>query len=333
MLMALAMALAAIARQAPLAPRAIGLEAAFGLVVATPIVAERPVPATARARRAGFAVVARDLIGASPETPVALARRPAAVTAGEALPEGADATLDPGWAYDDAPFEAIAAPAPGAGARLAGQDLAAAATLARPGEAMTPARLTALAAAGIMTVEIAAPAFRLGGPASAAALFLAATLRGLGCRPAAAGEAPDLDLRFDAALAPRLALEPGAALTLTFEGPRARLTLAPTPEAAVGALALLLPLVARWTHRVLASETRPLTRKIVSTIGLSELALLARAPEGWRPLAVGDAPLAASLAADALAILDPGCEGLPAGASLAAIPLAAPLVAASQSAM
>ncbi|QLP96858.1 MAG: hypothetical protein HZY79_04845 [Rhodoblastus sp.] len=86
-----------------------------------------------------------------------------------------------------------------------------------------------------------------------------------------------------------------------------------------------MPLIGRWTHRAPARESAPLTRKLTSTIGLSDLALLAREPEGWRPLAVGDAPLAALLAADGLAALDPGCEGMAAGATLAAIPLAAPL--------
>jgi molybdopterin molybdotransferase len=254
------------------------------------------------------------------------------VGAGESLPDGADALLDPGWAYDEATFEALASPPPGAGARLAGDDLATGAVLAAPGDVLTAARLTAAAAAGIATVETVAPAFRLGGGGGAAALCLAVTLRGLGCRPAAAGEAPDLDIRFDTALAPRLALEPGAATTLAFAAGRARMALAPTSEAAVGALAILLPLVARWTHRVVARETRALSRKLVSTIGLTEIALLARDGETWRPLCVGDAPLAALIAAEALALIDPACEGLPAGAALAATPLAAPLVAAKSGA-
>jgi molybdopterin biosynthesis enzyme len=331
MLIPYAVVLAEIARQPPLAPRRTAVEAAPGLVAAAPLVAPAAVPERARARRAGFAVAALDLLGASPDTPVVPPARPPLVGAGESLPQGADALLDPGWAYDEATFEALASPPPGAGARLAGDDLAAGAVLAAPGDVLTAARLTGAAAAAIATVETVAPAFRLGG-GGAAALFLAATLRGLGCRPAAAGEAPDLDIRFDAALAPRLALEPGAATTLAFAAGRARMALAPTSEAAVGALAILLPLVARWTHRVVAVETRALARKLVSTIGLTEIALLARDGETWRPLCVGDAPLAALIAADALALIDPGCEGLPAGAALAATPLAAPLVAAKSGA-
>lgn len=333
MLIPFAHALAEIARQTPVAARLVASEASLGLVVAATIAAPAPLPPVARARRPGFAVRARDLLGAAPENPAVLSPRPAAVVAGATLPGGADAVLDPGWAYDDVRFEAIAELAPGAGARLAGQDAPAGAALARPGEVVTPARLMALASAGVAEVDVAAPAFRLGGPWCPAALFLVATLRGLGCRPAASGEAPDLDLRFDAALTPRLALEPGAALALHFEGARARLALAPTPEAAAGALALLLPLVARWTHRVLIPETRLLTRKLVSAIGLADVALLAREAGGWRPLSVGDAPLAAILAADAIALIDPASEGLAAGAPLAATPLAAPLAADLQSAI
>lgn len=330
MLSPLSALLAEIAAQPPLPARRLGVAAAAGLALAAPVHAPTQIPDGARARRAGFAVAALDLLDASPQTPLALSARPPLVGAGATLPAGADSVLDPGWAYDEAVFEAIAAPAPGAGARLAGHDLAAGALLARPGQTLGPAPLAALAAAGIETVAVAAPGFRLGGPPSPAALFLAATLRGLGCRPAAAGEAPDLDIRFDPALPPRLALEPGAAAALAFDGPRARLALAPTPEAAAGALAILLPLVAGWTHRVVARETRGLARKLVSTIGVAELALLAREGDDWRALAVGDAPLAALIAADAFAVIDPGCEGLAAGASLAATPLAAPLAPAGE---
>lgn len=333
MLIPLAALLAEIDAQLPLEPRRIGLAAAAGLVAATPVVALTPAPPAARARRMGYAVAALDVLGASPETPVALTGRPALVVAGERLPEGADAILDPGWAHDEAAFEALAAPAPGAGARLAGHDLAPGAILAAPGESFGPARLTALAAAGIDAVEVVAPGFRLGGPAQPAALFLAGTLRALGCRPVAAGEAPDLDIRFDATLAPRLALEPGGESALELRDGRARLALAPTTEAAVGALAFLFALIGRWTLRQVRMETRATTRKLVSTIGLSEVALLQREGEGWRPLAVGDAPLAALTRADALAVLDPGCEGLPAGVGLAATPLAAPLAPAPESAI
>ena len=326
MLIPLSQALAQIALQPPVQPRRVALEAALGLVIASPIAAPAPLPERARARRPGFAVASRDLVGAAPESPAPLAHRPAFVAAGELLPGAADAVLDPDWAYDDAAFEAIAAPPPGAGARLAGQDAPAGHALARPGDCVTPARLMALASAGVREIEAAAPAFRMAGPIGPSQLFLVATLRGLGCRPAAPGEAPDLDLRFDATLTPRLALEPGASLELAFAGPRARLALAPTPEAAAGALALLLPLVARWTRRVVVPETRLLTRKLVSTVGLSDLALLAREAGGWRPLA-------AILAADALALLDPSCEGMPAGAPLSATPLAGPLAADAKSAI
>ncbi len=57
---------------------------------------------------------------------------------------------------------------------------------------------------------------------------------------------------------------------------------------------------------------------------MTDLVLLAAAPEGWRPLATGQATLAALLAADAVALIDPDSEGLPAGALLAATPLREP---------
>jgi molybdopterin biosynthesis enzyme len=318
-LIALAQVLAEIAAQRPLAARRVRLGEAAGLAFGETIRAGAPIPARARARRPGYAVAALDLVGAQAETPATLAPPPSRVAAGDALPAG-DAILDPDWAAPGAVFMATHGPAPGAGVRFAGEDAEAGTILARAGDAATPARLLALASAGRDGAAMRVPRFTT--PEGPAATFLAATLAGWGC--ARVEDGADLAIVFDAQAAPRLALEPGGACALAFAHGRARLSLAPTPEAAVGALALLHPLVARWTGRIAAGSTRALTRKLVSTIGLSEVALLAVDGEGWRPLAVGDAPLSALLAADAFAVLAPGSEGAPAGAALTGYRFSAP---------
>lgn len=320
MLIALSQVLGEIAAQAALPARRVALGRAAGFVFAETIRVDAPLPAQARARRPGYAVAALDLVGAQPETPAMLTPPPPRVAAGAALPARADAILDPDWAAPGAVFLATHGPAPGAGVRFAGEDAAPGAIAARAGETATPARLLALASAGRDGAAMRVPRFTA--PEGPAATFLAATLAGWGC--ARVEEEADLAIVFDAQAAPRLALEPGGACALDFAHGRARLSLAPTPEAAVGALALLHPLVARWTGRVAAGVARPLTRKLVSTIGLSEVALLAEDGEGWRPLAVGDGPIGALLGSDAFAILPPGSEGAPAGAALVGYRFSAP---------
>lgn len=65
-------------------------------------------------------------------------------------------------------------------------------------------------------------------------------------------------------------------------------------------------------------EVLPLTRKIVSNPGISDLVLLRRTTEAgsgrmWQPLATGDIPWAAIAHADAWLLVAPECEGYAAG--------------------
>ncbi|QLP96857.1 MAG: hypothetical protein HZY79_04840 [Rhodoblastus sp.] len=236
MLIPLAALFAAIDRRGPLAPRSVALEAAAGLVVATPIRASAPVPARARARRAGFAVASLDLIGATPETPAELAKRPTAVLAGETLAEGADATLDPAWAYDETPFAAIAAPALGR-ARVWPGRICRRARFGEAGDSLTPARLLTLAAAGVQTVEVAAPAFRIGGPAQPTRLFLAATLRDLDAVPPRRAKRPISTFASTAAFLRGWRWSRARPPWRSTAGARA--SRSPDPEAGAGALAIL----------------------------------------------------------------------------------------------
>jgi molybdopterin biosynthesis enzyme len=313
---------AAIEAQGPLAPRSVASARASGLTLAADLFAARAAPERARAKRVGLAVAALDLVGAAAQSPALLARRPEAVVAGAPLPGGADAVLDAAVCEGLGPCAVLEAPTPGAGARLSGHDVARGAALARAGETVSPALALAADLAGLARLDVRAPRiFVRPGPIGD---FLRSSLAGWGCEPALEEDQVDLIVVFDAAAPPRLGLEPGAACALDVSGAGARLTLAPTPEAAAAALAILAPLVARWTGRTLAEETRPLAKKLVSTVGLAELVLLAQETETWRPLAAGDAPASALAAAQAFALLEPACEGLPAGAPLRAVRFASP---------
>jgi molybdopterin molybdotransferase len=95
-------------------------------------------------------------------------------------------------------------------------------------------------------------------------------------------------------------------------------------------LAAWLLLLRPWLRRLAGAashdleESLPLTRKITSMPGLSELALVRRVTNlgdksmRWEPLATGDIPFSAIARADAWLLLEPGCEGYAAGQSVAA---------------
>jgi hypothetical protein len=305
------------------APRLVALDQAMGLVLAADVRAPRAAPGQARASRAGLAVASLDLVGAGAWTPAFLARRPKLVAAGDALPEGCDATLDPAACLGDGPCEIAEAPAPGQGARLAGADVAAGAILGRAGSCVGSELLLAARLTGIDALPVRAPRLAFGPGGGAGGDWLAATLSGWGCASARSLNEADLGLLFDGGGAPALGLSPGAATRLE-PGVPPRLVLAPTPEACAGALAFLTPLIGRWTGRAPRATIRALTKKIASSVGLAELALLAAEGQFWRPLAVGDAPAAALLTARAFAVLPAESEGAPAGAPFAAYSIADP---------
>jgi len=162
-LTALDEALAALARCAtiPVAPRRLAPGLAMArphAVLAEPLVAPAPLPATPESRRDGWAVAAQDTLGAAPQSPAPLSAQPRRVAPGETLPAGTDAVLGLFDVVEEFGIaHAIQPLAPGDGARGAGDDLAAGATLRAAGEALRAIDLPALAASGIAAVAIRAP--------------------------------------------------------------------------------------------------------------------------------------------------------------------------------
>lgn len=293
---------------------------AVGLILAAPLHASGPVPAAATALRRGLAVRSLDLVGASPHAPALLAARPPMVRAGEALPPGCDAVLDPDAVTDHGGWmEAVEAPAPGWQARLAGHDLAAGAVLAPAGAWLTPELGLAACLAGIaevaarravVAVEIADPALRT---------WLELRLAGLGCvmRAATGSGPPALILRAASDGAPRLALQPGETAWIAREGEAAAIDLPARFDGAVSAFcALALPVLARLTGEAPRPVSARLAGKLTSAIGLTELALFRLEADMAVPLASGDVTLAALAAADAFCLTPPEAEGFAAGASL-----------------
>jgi molybdopterin biosynthesis enzyme len=104
-----------------------------------------------------------------------------------------------------------------------------------------------------------------------------------------------------ALLAHRIAVQPGGTTAIGRLGDTPVVALAGSPDQALaGFLAFVRPVLDRLSGR---SErigvTLPLSRKIASGVGLSEIVLLGREKDMWRPLAVGDFSLEAMRLADA----------------------------------
>jgi molybdopterin biosynthesis enzyme len=112
-------------------------------------------------------------------------------------------------------------------------------------------------------------------------------------------------------LAHGIALSPGRSAALGRIGAVPVLALPGAPEGALAAwLALGLPLLDRLAgRRPRMVVPLPLARKIASTVGLCELALLKREGAAWQPLAVGAFPLGLIAAADAWLAVPAASEG------------------------
>lgn len=302
----------------PSAPMSLPPFEAVGLVLAAPIQASGPVPSTAAALRTGLAVRSLDLVGASPHSPVLLAARPPLVLAGEPLPQGCDAVLDPDAVTDHGGWlEAVEAPAPGAQARLAGHDLAAGAVLAPAGALLTPEHALAASLAGVTKVTVRRPVVTVEMPDSRLKAWLELRLAALSCLVRAESGPPALILRAAGDAPPRLALQPGETAWIAREGAAAAIELPARFDGAVAAFcALALPVLARLTGALPATASARLAAKLTSAIGLTELALFRIEADMAVPLACGDIALSALAAADAFCLTPPDAEGFAAGASL-----------------
>jgi molybdopterin biosynthesis enzyme len=91
-------------------------------------------------------------------------------------------------------------------------------------------------------------------------------------------------------------------------------------DAVLAAMLMLLPCLDHLMGAAprLPCLAGPLTRKVSSAIGMSEIVLLRRVGEGLEPLAAGDLTLAAIAGADAWLAVPPDSEGYAAGETVGA---------------
>jgi len=298
---------------APVRTEPLGLAQAPGHILAEDLVLTHDLPAAHEALRAGFAVRALDLMGAGPTLPIPLTN-PHALLPGQLLPPGTDAILTEDSAPGPGHPAAIHAPAPGEGVRRAGHEGRKGDTLLRAGQQLGARQVLLAQLAGASDLPVRRPRVHLL-PGLALADYLAVWVQSLGAR--VTDKNPDLTIRPTPHHQPRLALAPGDTAWLAREGGALVLDLPSRFDAAFGALlALGLPVLAALAGATPRPASRPVTRKIASTIGLSELVLLARTEAGWLPGPAGTVTLAALARAEAFALIPPGSEGIAAQSAL-----------------
>jgi molybdopterin biosynthesis enzyme len=116
-------------------------------------------------------------------------------------------------------------------------------------------------------------------------------------------------------LAHGVALQPGRTVAIGRADAVPVLVMPGTPDHALAAwFALALPALERLSRRR-SREPRllPLSRKIASSVGLAEIALLEERDGAWLPLAIGDLPLHVMARADAWLLIPGSSEGFAAG--------------------
>ncbi|QWG24471.1 molybdopterin-binding protein [Bradyrhizobium sediminis] len=110
----------------------------------------------------GWALSARDLVGASSYSPLPLATPPVWAEAGDSLPEGCDCVLDSDSVDQAGPLVQVLSEAiPGQGVRRAGSDIAAGTAVVEAGRRVLPRDLLIARAAGVEKLSVRRPRLRL----------------------------------------------------------------------------------------------------------------------------------------------------------------------------
>ena len=339
----------------PVTPRTVDVAAAAGRALATDATASAR-PTSTLALQDGWALSSDETLGAGGYAPVPLARIPARIEAGQAMPVGTDSV---------APIDAVKIASgvaevlmpinPGDGVLAAGGDSDPAIPLRRSGERLSATDLAAFTAAGISRVTVREPRVRVlplrgSGVITAAARLVCADIerrggasrfddsgRGLGV--AMAAESADAIIAIGGTGSGRndnavqilaregrlathgIALMPGETAAVGFVGTAPVLLL---PGRLDAALAVWLVAGRRILDRLAAAkgsdgdiaETLPLARKVVSTVGLTELIPVRRNGGQAEPLASKYLPLSSLARSDGWILVPAESEGYSAGSSV-----------------
>src|SRR6202790_202714 len=146
---------------APVAPIALPLADALGCVAADmpPLAAHPPRDIAASD---GWAMRARDLVGASSYSPLPLPLPPVWVDAGDVMPDACDCVVDADSVDQTGPLvQALAEAIPGQGVRRLGGDIAQGNFVTPPGQCMRPLDLLMARAAGLEKLNVRRPILRI----------------------------------------------------------------------------------------------------------------------------------------------------------------------------
>jgi molybdopterin molybdotransferase len=141
----------------PVKPVALPLAQALGCVAAEmpPL---RALPACDIATGDGWALCARDLVGASSYSPLPLKKSPVWVEAGDTMPEGFDCVIDADLLDQKGPMvQALAEAIPGQGVRRAGGDIAEGSVVVETGRQLRALDLLVARAAGLQKLMVRCP--------------------------------------------------------------------------------------------------------------------------------------------------------------------------------
>jgi molybdopterin molybdotransferase len=325
-------------------------EARGGIAAPMPPLPARPAADTAAVD--GYAFRARDLVGASSYAPLPLLQPPIWVEAGDVMPSDCDCVVDAdGVDLSGAMAQVVAEAIPGQGVRRAGGDITGGSMLCA-GRRLHALDLMMARAAGWRTLAVRRPRLHLINVPVRAAEVTAPLIAEFAQAAGAAVTRSDAAGRDVASIAEAFDIErcdlvvtiggtgvghnDAAVQALVARGTLKAhgIALAPGRTAAIGTLAgipvIALPgapgqaLVAWWTLALpvldlLAARQprplvkRPLARKIASSVGIAEIALLGRTEQGWMPLAAGELPLDAIARADGWLAVPADSEGFAAG--------------------
>jgi molybdopterin molybdotransferase len=148
-------------RLEPVSPVDLPLADALGCVAAEmpPLNAHPPCDIAARD---GWALHARDLVGASSYSPLPLTKPPVWVEAGDAMPEGCDCVIDAD-AVDrtGSMVQVVAEAIPGQGVRRLGGDIGTGGFVIAPGQCVRPLDLLIARAAGLEKLKVRRPVMRI----------------------------------------------------------------------------------------------------------------------------------------------------------------------------
>ena len=315
-------------------------------------------PQHAVAQIDGWALRAIDLVGASPYTPLPLTSAVHWVEAGDPIPNGCDCVIDACGIDQSSPIPQVLTEAPpGYGVRRRGDDFPDG-FVTVPGAQLRPLDILLARTAGLKKMKVRRPKLRIVNvPATNGNIETAqlvqeyarcagadVTFEGPSSRDvhpiAEALETSACDLlvtvggsgvgRTDTtvlAIAQRgdviahgLALRPGLTSAVARIENTPVIALSGSAANAMAAWWTLgLPVLDRLSGRQpREATTLPLARKLASSVGIAEIALLERNNESWMPLAVGDLPLQAIMKGCAWLAVPGNSEGFAAGTPVGA---------------